>query len=56
MTPRAPRTFCRKDEKNGDDDANDSSAANQIPVSEFPRELEGGFRNLLLIFDLAAMF
>jgi len=42
MTPRAPRTFCRKDEKNGDDDGTDSAAANQIvAASEFPKELEG---------------
>ena len=42
-TRRAPRTFCRKDEKNGDDDGTDSAAPNQIVTSssEFPRELEG---------------
>ncbi len=33
------RTFCKKDEKNGDDDGTDSSAA---PVtSDIPREIEG---------------
>ena len=42
-TRRAPRTFCRKDEKNGDDDGTDSAAPNQnvTSSSEFPRELEG---------------
>jgi hypothetical protein len=44
------RTFCRKDEKNGDDDGTDSSAA---PVtSDMPKEIEG----LFLIFYIVSIY
>ena len=49
MTPRAPRTLCKKDEKNGDDET-DSAAAPVTSTSGMPKQIEG--KNFKFLFIL----